>query len=278
MNLLLAILSQIAVFVPLSIGVFLNTLILKITDLTIDGSFLLGGAAFTLAAINEFSPVMGILFAIFAGAATGLISSLFQTQKRIDPIIASILTTFIAHGVFFFMLSGPNISLYGKPTLFNYSPLLPGWSIAALVCMLLSVSIKLILSSSVGLTLKAFGAQEKILHQLGKNTEWYRHLGLALSNACAGLSGALTAQQNGYADISMGFGMALIGISSVLIGKHLWKTAFQSSKNTLLFCYAGSTFYFVFIKILLAAGINPLYLKGILGILIGLLLQFSSRR
>jgi putative ABC transport system permease protein len=276
MNLLLAILSQVAVFLPLSIGVYINSVILKITDLTIDGSFLIGAATFTFIITHKQNPFFAVIAALIAGAIIGLISSIFQTKKRIDPIIASILTVFLAHGLFFIILSGPNVGLHGQETLLTLFPIVPKWLIPLTISTILTLIISKILSSTLGITLKAFGTQEKVLYQIGKNTEFYRHIGLSLSNACAGLAGALTAQQNGYADISMGFGMALIGIASVLIGKHFFRIFKENTKSSLFFCYIGSTIYFVFITALLISGVNPLYLKGIFAIILGLTLHLTT--
>jgi putative ABC transport system permease protein len=115
---------------------------------------------------------------------------------------------------------------------------------------------------------------------LGKKTENFRCLGLALSNGAAGISGALTAQQNGYADVTMGFGVTLIGIATVLIGTHLIKSITTSNTlsitHNLIGCFVGTFVYFFFITLLLMSGINPLYLKSVFAIVLAASLYLTS--
>src|SRR5207237_9573428 len=85
----------------------------------------------------------------------------------------------------------------------------------------ISLFVGLLTLSRMGLLLTAFGINQALLGVLGKNVEGYRMLGLSLSNALAALCGALTAQVNVYADLGMGFGMTLTGISAVVIGQRL---------------------------------------------------------
>ena len=53
----------------------------------------------------------------------------------------------------------------------------------------------------------------------GINTNNMIMLGLIISNGLVALSGALIAQQQGFADIQMGIGSIVIGLASLIIGK-----------------------------------------------------------
>ena len=53
---------------------------------------------------------------------------------------------------------------------------------------------------------------------IGIQTDRMKILGLVLSNGLIGLSGALIAQNDGYADVSKGTGVIVIGLASLIIG------------------------------------------------------------
>lgn len=279
MNMFLAILSQALVFTPVSFGMYISAKILKITDLAIDGSFLLGAAAFTLCSLRHLNPFVGVACALIAGAIVGLVSSAIQYKNRVQPIIAGILAVFFTHGAFFFCMKGPNVGLHGGSSFSQFSIASPIFLILATV-IIVGFCANHALTSSTGLALRTFGSNPQLLVQLGKSSEAYRQIGLALSNACAGLAGALTAQQNGYADVSMGFGVALIGIATILIGQHFASQipiprTYEFAAH-LVFCFMGTLVYFAFITILLVSGINPLYLKSIFAIALSLGLHATS--
>ena len=279
MSLLLAIFSQTVVFASLSFGMYLSTKILRITDLAIDGSFLLGAAAFTLCAIKQFHPAISLICAALAGASVGLASSILQEKNKIQPIIAGILSVFLAHGAFFLLIKSPTGGLYGGRTLASLQPI--SMLIATTgILFLVGFLMHLLLNSTSGLALRAFGSNPQLLTQLGKNPESFRRIGLSFSNAAAGIAGALTAQQNGYADISMGFGIALIGIATVLIGQHFAKylqpTPQGEITTSLVACFFGAFIYFAFITVLLITGVSPLYLKSLFALALALVLHVTS--
>lgn len=279
MSLLLAIFGQTVVFTSLSFGMYLNTKILRITDLAIDGSFLLGAATFTLCALKQFHPIISLICAALSGASVGFTSSMLQQKNKVQPIIAGILSVFLAHGAFFLLIKSPNVGLYGGRTLAH---LQPTTMLIITTCILLLVGflMHLLLNSTSGLALRTFGSNPHLLTQLGKNPESHRRIGLSCSNAAAGIAGALTAQQNGYADISMGFGIALIGIATVLIGQHFAKylqPTYQHAITTnLVACFFGAFIYFAFITMLLIIGVSPLYLKSIFALALALVLHATS--
>jgi putative ABC transport system permease protein len=50
------------------------------------------------------------------------------------------------------------------------------------------------------------------------NTDFTKIIGLCLSNALVGLSGALFAQYSGFADVNMGLGTVVSGLACVIVG------------------------------------------------------------
>jgi len=74
-------------------------------------------------------------------------------------------------------------------------------------------------STERGLAIRATGSNSRMARAQGINTGAMVLLGMAISNALVGLSGALFAQTQGGADISMGIGTIVIGLAAVIVGE-----------------------------------------------------------
>ena len=73
----------------------------------------------------------------------------------------------------------------------------------------------------LGTAMRATGDNDQMIRALGVSVDNMLILGLALSNGLVGLSGALLAQYQGFADVQMGIGMVVWGLASVIIGEAL---------------------------------------------------------
>lgn len=124
----------------------------------------------------------------------------------------------------------------------------------------------------MGLSLRAFGCNPHLLKKLGKNPAIYLGIGLAISNMLSALCGVMTAQLSGYADIQMGLGMALTAIGAVVIGKKLLSGIIKSDQFSAITgacsCFLGAFIYFLILNVLFNMGLNPIYLKLFIGIIL----------
>lgn len=283
MDIIFSTLTQSALFFPLVLGIYISYGILKTTDMTVDGSFVLGAGIFARLITLHISPFISLLVAMLAGAAAGILVSAIQAKGRIDSLIAGILALFILYSFNFIVMGRPNISLLGQPALLTFKngdPL--SWFIVALVVLLLTILIGFLCISRFGMVLRAFGDNPSLLKRLGKSIEQYRFTGLAMSNSLVALCGALTAQVNGYADVGMGFGVTLTGIGAVVIGKHLIanfpKKQSFSIRHDLSGCFLGTSLYFLAINLFLFFGINALNIKMLLGVVLIFLLRTTIKQ
>jgi len=285
MDILIPALEQSALFFPLALGIYLSYGILRTTDLTIDGSFVLGAAVFARFLTNGVSPWLSLLLAILAGFCAGIGVSFIQKGDRINGLIAGVLALFILYSVNFQIMGRPNIGLYEADNLFALAmPLGPNgqWIMLVGLITLILLFMAFLLKTRLGLVLRAFGDNSHLLKNLGKNAEGYRFLGLALSNGLAACCGALSAQIYGYADINMGFGVTLTGIGAVVIGlqliKHFTINRPYSVVLDLFGCFIGVFLYFLMINIFLRIGIDPINLKLVLGLVLIFFLRAASTR
>jgi putative tryptophan/tyrosine transport system permease protein len=97
------------------------------------------------------------------------------------------------------------------------------------------------LQTEIGLALRATGDNKRMIRSLSANTNMMVILGLGLSNAMVAFSGALIAQQGGFADVGMGIGMIIIGLASVIIGEALFGT--KTIARTTLAVIGGAIIY-----------------------------------
>lgn len=257
-----SIIVQSLLFIPLVMGILLSYRLLKITDLTVDGSFVLGAAVYARIFVETQSMLISLCGAIVAGGCAGAVVAFIQFGDRIRPLIASILMLFMLYSVNLIIMGRPNIGLMSAGHVSLPLMLILG-SVCGIVLLLYGL-----LRTPVGLHFRAFGMNKNLLKRLGYSAEGYRFLGLILSNMLAAFSGILTAQHNLYADINMGFGVALTGIGAVVIGQQFF--AHKSADNfstlyTLASGILGVVIYFLLLNVLLYYDVDPLYLKLALG-------------
>jgi len=283
MDIFLSTLSQSLLFFPLALGIYTSYVILRATDLTVDGSFVLGAGAFAHLLVLGVNPMLAFLIAGFAGALAGIGVSLIQFRGRINSLLAGILALFMLYSINFNVMGRPNISLFDTATLGSVLGLensAGNWLFIIICVVVLTILLSLLLVSRYGLVLRSFGEQPQLLKRLGHKIEYYRFFGFILSNGLVALCGAMTAQVNGYADLGMGFGMALTGIGAVVIGRQILKPLYHSHRFHLPFELGGTILgvflYFLAINLFLAWGVNPINLKLFLGLLLVFFLGFTG--
>ncbi len=283
--LLLATLTQSLTLIPLALGINLSYTILRATDMTIDGSFVLGAGVFAQLVTMGFSPYLAFAAALLCGALAGSFTAFLQNGGKVDPLLAGILSSFILYSVNMAIMGRPNINLLTTPTLFStafgHGNVL-GWLSVALLIGLFVIAFYALLQSRLGLCLRAFGDNAALLSRQGYNVTYLRISGFGLNNLLAAASGAITAQIIGYADIGMGVGMTLVGIGAIILGQHILlpfiKKHYLRAGSELLAAFIGIALYFFILNSLLRLNINPIYLKLLLGVLLALFLRTATQK
>lgn len=209
----------------LALGVFLTFRILNYADLTVDGSLPLGAAVAAMLIFSGINPFLATLIAPFLGAAAGAITGILHTRFSITPLLSGILTMIALYSINLRIMGRPNIPLLRQSTVFDFltemglSLRVSQTIVALLVVAVVVVILYIFLSTELGQALRATGDNETMMRSLGVNTDRMKIMGLAISNGLVALAGALIAQQQGFADISMGIGMIIIGLASVIVGE-----------------------------------------------------------
>ncbi len=204
----------------MALGVYITYRILDFPDLTVDGSFATGGAISAIMISHGYNPWIVSLTAFGGGLAAGLCTGLLHTKGKINGLLSGILMMIALYSINMRILMGrPNIALMDENTIFTSVHPMVIMPIVVIVVLLL---MNLFMRTDVGLALRATGDNARMIRSFGANTDNTKIIGVSLSNGLVALSGALIAQQTGFADISMGIGMIVVGLASVIIGEAIF--------------------------------------------------------
>ena len=215
------------IFSLVALGVFISFRLLRFPDLTVDGSFPLGGAVCAILIANGVNPWLATLAATAAGAGAGLLTGWLNVKLKIMDLLASILMMIALYSINLRVMGGPNVPLINDPTLFTILQPegIDDYLARPLILLFIVLAAKLALdwffSTERGLAIRATGSNARMARSQGVNTGAMVLLGMAVSNALVGLAGALFAQTQGGADISMGIGTIVIGLAAVIVGESI---------------------------------------------------------
>jgi len=261
------------IYAIMALGVYLTFRVLDFPDLTVDQSFTSGAATAAMVILHGGSPWSATVVGFVVGAFAGLITALLHTKARINGLLAGILTMTALYSVNLRLMGGKaNLALLREETVFT--PLreagLQGTVVGVLLLLVGVLLVKLALDwflyTDAGLAMQATGDNPEMIRSFGVNTDRQKILGLCLSNALVGLSGALIAQYQGFADIGMGIGMIVVGLASVILGQGIFGT--RTVVIATLAVILGSVLYRLVITVALQAGLNPSDMKLISAVLV----------
>ncbi len=235
------------VYALVAFSIFLSFRVLDFPDLTVDSSFPLGAAVTAVLIIDGWNPWIATFAAIFAGMAAGAITALLNVKLKILNLLASILTMTALYSVNLRVMGKPNIALLGEETILTpweeYG--LPYFIVPvvlfALVIACVFTLLWFFMKSETGLAMRATGANPSMARAQGIATGSMIVLGISLANGLVGLAGALFAQSQGSADVTMGVGVIVIGLASLIGGE-----AIVTPKNifkALIGCIVGAIIY-----------------------------------
>jgi putative ABC transport system permease protein len=215
------------IFALVALGVYISFRLLRFPDLTVDGSFPLGGAVCAVMIVAGFNPWVATLGATLAGAAAGLLTGWLNVKLKIMDLLASILMMIGLYSINLRIMDGPNVPLITEPTIFTLLQPegLEDYILRPLVLLVIVVLAKMALdwffATERGLAIRATGSNARMARAQGINTGAMVLLGMAISNALVGLAGAMFVQTQGGADISMGIGTIVIGLAAVIVGESI---------------------------------------------------------
>lgn len=252
----------------MALGVYLTFRVLNFPDLTVDGSFTSGAATAAILITNDVNPWLATLAGGGVGLLAGIFTGVLYAKGKIDGLLAGILTMIALWSINLRIMGTANISLLREPTVITslreagyLGGSFIGSGIFAVVVLALVVLVAWFLHTNLGLSIQATGNNAQMIRAYGVNTDNTSILTLALSNMFVGLCGAVMAQYQGFADISMGIGLILVGLASVILGQ-----ALLGQRAIIVAAFGavvGSVLYRIIIYFALDLGLRPNDMKAI---------------
>jgi len=215
------------IFSLVALGVLISFRLLRFPDLTVDGSFPLGGAVCAVIISQGGNPFVASAAATIAGAAAGLATGWLNVRLKIMDLLASILMMIALYSINLRIMGGPNVPLINDETLFTLlQPAdIPDYWMRPALLLVIVIVVKLgmdwFFSTECGLSIRATGSNARMARAQGIATGRMVLLGMAISNALVALAGSLFAQTQGGTDISMGIGTIVIGLAAVIVGESI---------------------------------------------------------
>lgn len=299
MNLLVGTLAMGLLLSLAALGVLITFRVLHTLDLTAEGSFGMGAALAAALLHQSTSPMTATLAATGAGVLAGTATGLIHTRLRIDTLLAGILTSTALYSVMLYVMGGGDLSVATQETLFNSAERLwrrlgagditlldttvaaASWaSLALLLALVPAVALALgwFFRTRLGLAARAAGDNADMALAQGVDVSGMVVLGLAIANGLIGLSGALFAQYQGFANVQMAVGTFVTALACIVLGEALL------GRDRIGLQIAGAVVGTVLFRLLVSGALrlgldpNSLRLATALFVLTVLVLQGGVRR
>ncbi len=264
------------IYALMAMGVLITYKILDFPDLSVDGTFPLGGCVAAALITLGANPWLVLIAAFLAGACMGSITGLLHVKLGITDLLSGILVMTASWSVNLIITGGTAIYQFFKlPTIFNsgVAKALPGaifdhrqLIIVFLLTVIVKVFLDLFLKTKSGLLLRAGGDNSRFVTSLGQNPGNVKILGLAIGNGCTALAGCVLAQLNENADVNAGKGMVVMALAAVIIGTGIFRRLSFMKLTTMAVC--GAILYKACLQAALLLGLPSTYLKLLMAVLL----------
>jgi len=266
-------------FSAIALGIYISMKIFNIPDITTDGSYTLGGSITAVLLTHHLSALLILPIVIIAGALAGATTGFLHTKLKINPLLSGILVMYALYSVNLSIMGRSNIPLINFSSVFTWinisaNPNHNSFWILLLFVIIITLIIGYLLKTDFGIAMRATGNSESMIRALGVNTDRMKIIGLALANALTALSGSLFAQLQNFADISMGIGIVITGLGSVIIAESIinW-LRITSVWLSLTLVLLGAVIFQLVLAVTLSVGIDATFLKLVTAVFVVLVVS-----
>jgi putative ABC transport system permease protein len=286
MSIMLGVFEEGLVYAIMALGVYITYKILDFPDLSVDGTFPLGGAITVTLILAGVDPYLTLLAAFAVGAVAGCITGFIHVKLKVRDLLSGIIVMTALYSVNLRVAGKSNVPFFNSDSIFEndfISRIFPESLnhyivviILALIVLIVKILMDLYLKTRSGYLLRAVGDNETLVTSLAKDKGMVKIVGLAIANGLAALAGSVYCQQKGFFEISMGTGTMVIGLANVIIGTKLFKR-FGFAKSTTA-VVIGSIIYKGCVSLAISLGMEAADLKLITAVLFLLILVVSNGR
>ena len=266
LDFLLSNIGQGLIYAPMVLGVYITYSILDFPDLSVDGTFPLGGAVAAVCLLAGVNPTIALLLALLAGAAAGFVTGALHVYLKITNLLCGILVMTGLYSVNLKIMGKSNVALLKTGTLFPSNVengttlnLLYALLISLLIIVVIKVILDLYMRTYSGKALLAVGASEQLVTTLSVNTGKMKIIGLMIANGLTALSGAMMTQYQRFADVNMGSGTVVVGLAAVIIGRTVFRRVrFMQGSTSVIY---GAIIYKIVVGLVMRLGLDADWMK-----------------
>mgnify|MGYP000170684881 FL=1 len=270
----------------LALGVYITYKILDFPDLSVDGTFPLGGALTAVLITAGVNPLLALILSFMIGAVAGILTGIIHVKFKVRDLLSGIIVMTALYSINLRIAGSANVPIFMKDSIFENSltkRLVSGWfgpyvvvTILFLIVVIMKVLLDLYLGTKSGYLLRAVGDNETVVTSLAKDKGVMKIVGLSIANAFVAVSGSIFAQKNGYFDISIGTGAIVTGVASVIIGTNMFQRFSKVKATTAV--VVGSILYKACVAIAINLGLKAQDQKLITSVLFLVILITSNEK
>lgn len=267
------------IYALVALALYLSYRTLDIADLTTDGTFVLGCAvSASLSSLGQ--PVLGLVGGFGAGLLAGFVTAFLHTRLKIQAILAGIITMTGLYTVNLWVMGGrADLPLLKVDTIFTYTQSLLGESYGklitvALITCVVGVLLALFLKTQLGLSIRATGDNRDMVSASSIDPSFTITVGLCLANGLTALAGGVLAQYQMSSNLSLGTGVVVIGLASLIIGEVVVRRG--GVGRCIAGAIVGSVIYRVLMVFALRASANPANLKLISAVIVAVAIGWPA--
>jgi len=283
---IIGILEEGFAYAVLALGVYITYKILDFPDLSVDGTFPLGGALTAILITTGVNPLLALLLSFLIGAVAGIVTGIIHVKFKVRDLLSGIIVMTALYSINLRIAGSANVPIFMKDSIFENSltkRLVSGWfgpyvvvTILFLIVVIMKVLLDLYLGTKSGYLLRAVGDNETVVTSLAKDKGIMKIIGLSIANAFVAVSGSIFAQKNGYFDISIGTGAIVTGVASVIIGINMFQRFAKIKATTAVII--GSVLYKACVAVAINLGLKAQDQKLITSVLFLVILITSNEK
>lgn len=267
------------IYALVALALYLSYRILDIADLTTDGSFV-PGCAVSATCATQGHPVLGLLAGMLAGMAAGFVTAFLHTRMKVQAILAGIITMTGLYTINLWAMGGrSDLPLLKVDTVFTYAQSLLGQTFGKLVTVALitlaaGAVLVLFLKTQLGLSIRATGDNRDMVAASSIDPAFTITVGLCIANGCTALAGAVLAQYQMSSSVSLGTGVVVIGLASLIIGEVVLRRG--GVVRGVVGAVLGAILYRILMVLALKNSASPSNMKLISAVIVALAISYPA--
>lgn len=281
MIVILEIINQGLLYGLLAMGVMISYKILDFADLSVDGTVPLGGVTCAVLLINGLNPIIALIGGLIAGIIAGLVTALLHVKFKLSGLLSGILVMSGLYSINLLIARyTASLPLFAYKTVFSLPKIITsieslsqraivrtmihGLILLAIV-IVTKIMIDLFLKTKLGFLIRITGDNPKLVTSLGQDIGKMKFIALAISNGIVALFGAVYVQYAQVYNLSVGGGMIVVGLASVIMGISVLSNFTKFKLTTMVI--VGSLLYRMAIGVALKIGV-PTYFEKLITVIL----------